>query len=91
MFNLLKRGGRAIKKAIKSGEVIGLPDHDYKLTQNAAWVELAGYAVRIYKTDEGIIVDVFDNEAFKQGDIDAVVASTYAFDQDLSTFSEDES
>lgn len=85
MFNLLRRGGRAIKKAIKSGQVIGLPDHDYLLTQKAGWFELDGYAVRIYKTDEGIVVDVFDNEEFKKGDIDAVVATTYAFDADLST------
>jgi hypothetical protein len=39
-----------------------------------------GFAVRIHQTDEGVVVDVWDGSGFG----DSPIASTYAFDSELS-------
>lgn len=57
---------------------------DYELTDGSGWFDVKGFTVYIHSTDEGVIVDVFDAKELREGDIDAVVASCYAFDTDLA-------
>ncbi len=57
---------------------------DYELTEGSGWFDVKGFTVYIHSTDEGVIVDVFDAKELREGDIDAVVASCYAFDTDLA-------
>jgi hypothetical protein len=56
-----------------------LKDDDYVLTDGAAWFTVKGFAVRIHSTDEGVIVDIFKN-----GEYDDTIATTYAFDHELT-------
>ena len=49
------------------------------LVDGNAWFTIKEFSVRIHATDEGVIVDVW-NEGEEDGD---VVASTYAFDKEL--------
>lgn len=62
----------------------GLAHGDYELTEGSGWFDVKGFTVYIHATDEGVIVDVFDAKELREGDIDAVVASCYAFDTDLA-------
>jgi hypothetical protein len=55
-------------------------DDDYKLVEGAAWFTVKGFSIRIHSTDEGVIVDVFANGK----EMDSPVASTYAFDHELT-------
>lgn len=57
---------------------------DYELTDGSGWFDVKGFTVYIHSTHEGVIVDVFDAKELREGDIDAVVASCYAFDTDLA-------
>lgn len=56
-----------------------LKDGDYTLVDGNAWFTIKGFSVRIHGTDEGVIVDVW-NKGEEDGD---VVASTYAFDEEM--------
>lgn len=71
---------RDLLHKLSTGETerIDLLDGDYTLTEGAGWFDVKGFAIRIHKTDEGVVVDVFNREA----DIAsaAPIASTYAFD-----------
>ena len=61
-----------------------LKDDDYVLEEGAAWLEVKGFAVRIHTTDEGVVVDIFNSKLLNEGLMDdALMASTYAFDNDL--------
>lgn len=62
----------------------GLAHDDYVLTEGSGWFDVKGFTVYIHATDEGVIVDVFDAKELREGDIEAVVASCYAFDTDLA-------
>lgn len=57
---------------------------DYVLTDGSGWFDVKGFTVYIRSTGEGVIVDIFDAAELRDGDIDAVVASCYAFDTDLA-------
>lgn len=65
------------------GGLTKLLDGDYLLTEGCGWFEVKGFAIRIHHTDEGVVVDVFDSAALSNGDTEAIVASTYAFDSEL--------
>jgi len=56
-----------------------IKDGDYVLAEGAGWFEVGGFAIRIKKDDEGVVVDVY-----KKGreDEDSIV-SCYAFDSEL--------
>lgn len=56
-----------------------LKDGDYTLVDGNAWFTIKKFSVRIHGTDEGVIVDVW-NKGEEDGD---VVASTYAFDEEM--------
>lgn len=56
-----------------------LPDAEYRLRDGAAWIEVGGFAVRIFMTDEGVVVDVYENGNEERG----AIASTYAFTNEL--------
>lgn len=59
-------------------ERVHVQDGDYVLADGAAWLEVKNFAIRVYSTDEGVVVDVYKN-----GDeINGVIASAYAFDQE---------
>lgn len=62
-----------------------LADADYVLTEGACWIESPkGFAIRIHESDEGIIVDIYDNKVLNEGDFtSALIAGTYAFTNDL--------
>lgn len=64
--------------------VAKLAHGDYELTDGSGWFDVKGFTVYIHSTGEGVIVDVFDAKELREGDIDAVVASCYAFDTDLA-------
>ena len=57
-----------------------LKDDDYVLTDGAAWFTVKGFAVRIHSTDEGVVIDVFADGK----ELESPVASTYAFDHELT-------
>jgi hypothetical protein len=56
-----------------------LPCGDYTLTDGKAWFEVKGFAIKIHKTDEGVVVDIYQN-GLEDGN---PIASTYAFDNEL--------
>lgn len=56
-----------------------LSDGDYTLSQGKAWIEVGPYAIRIEKTDEGVVVDVYANGH----ENDTEIASCYAFDNEI--------
>lgn len=55
-----------------------LTDGDYILTDNAAWLTVKNFSIRIQGTDEGVVVDVYA----LGHENDDTIASTYAFDTD---------
>lgn len=59
-----------------------LIDDDYILTEGAAWFGVKGFAIRIHSTDEGVVVDVFDNMAMKTEPFVDPITTTCAFDTD---------
>ena len=59
-----------------------LSDGDYTLSDGKAWIEVGPFAVRIEKTDEGIVVDVFANGHEDEDEI----ASCYAFDEEATDY-----
>ena len=63
---------------------MNLPDGDYTLSEGAAWFDVTGFTIRIHRTDEGVVVDIFNAKTALTGDFDAaLVSSTYAFDHEL--------
>lgn len=56
-----------------------LTDNDYTLTEGRAWFTVRGFAVRIHTTDEGLIVDIYQNGK----EDSAPIARTYAHNSDL--------
>ena len=58
-----------------------LQDAEYILSENAAWIEVKNFAIRINATDEGVVVDIYrEGNEWTLGA--APIASTYAFDND---------
>lgn len=56
-----------------------LPNNDYKLTDGEAWFSVKDFSIKIQKTDEGVVVDIYQS-GFEDRD---AIASTYAFDNEL--------
>jgi hypothetical protein len=57
---------------------VELKDGDYILTDGAGWFTVGKFAIRIAKTDEGVVCDVY-----RDGEEDCrALASTYAFDSE---------
>jgi hypothetical protein len=64
---------------------VKLADADYVLTDGAGWFDVDGFAIRIHRTAEGVIADIFDNKLLSDGDIDdSLMATACAFTADLS-------
>jgi hypothetical protein len=64
---------------------MNIPDEDHVLTEGAGWFDVKGFAIRIHRTDEGVVVDIFDSRLLATGEIDdSLMASTYAFDDDIA-------
>jgi len=62
-----------------------LKDNDfYLLVEGAGWFDVKGFAIRVYQTDEGVVVDVFDREKVNNNPHAEPIASTYAFDNETS-------
>jgi hypothetical protein len=55
-----------------------LQDADYILSEGAAWLESDPFSVRIHRTDEGIVVDIYANGK-EDGDS---LASAYAYTEE---------
>lgn len=63
-----------------------LDDGDYVLVEGAGWFDVGAFTVRIHKTDEGVVADIYDATVAKTGDFDAaLMASTYAFTSDCAS------
>ena len=58
---------------------INLQDGDYVLIDGNGWFQIDGFAIRLHRTDEGVIADIWDNA----GEQESPIASTYAFTADL--------
>ena len=57
---------------------MNLKDDDYTLTEGAAWFTVKGFAIRILSTDEGVVVDIYN-----EGEVmELPIASTYALDNE---------
>lgn len=52
---------------------------DYVLTGNSAWVTVGGISVYIKKTDEGVVVDLYE----RNSEMEDPLGSTYAFNNEL--------
>lgn len=52
-----------------------LKDGDYNLVDGAAWFTVRNISVRIYCTDEGVVVDMYPLHA----EMNEAIASTYAY------------
>lgn len=55
------------------------------------WVSLKGFAICIQTTDEGIVVDIYDEAKLDRGEVDdALLGSTYAYSSELNEEGDDE-
>ena len=61
------------------GEIEELKDADHKLIEGAARLLVGGFAIRVYKTDEGVVCDIYSREPSQHD----CLASTCAFDSEL--------
>jgi hypothetical protein len=62
-----------------------ITDGDYKADDTCAvWIDVRGFTVYLHTTDEGIIVDVFNAKHLRDEPYTEAVASTYAFDHELT-------
>jgi hypothetical protein len=57
---------------------IDLKDADYVLTEGAAWFTVKNFSIRIFSTDEGVVVDIYK----KGSEMDSFIAGTYAADDE---------
>lgn len=51
----------------------------------AIWIQVENFDLQIKRTDEGIVVDIFDMDDEDRGES---LASTYAFDTDTMSYQE---
>ena len=51
-----------------------LPDGDYVLTDGAAWFSCDGFAIRIYTTHRGVVVNIYEDGK----EMEAPIATTSA-------------
>lgn len=56
-----------------------LPEGDYVIAGESAWFTVKGFSVKIQKTDEGVVCDIYADGKEDHGSI----ASCYAFDAEL--------
>lgn len=67
---------------------VEIADGDYVLKDGCAWFTVKGhFSVRIHETDEGIVVDVWVKG--HEANDHALLASTYAFDDEATNFLSD--
>jgi hypothetical protein len=57
---------------------MNLKDDDYTLTEGAAWFTVKSFSIRILSTDEGVVVDIYNEGE----EMELPIASTYAFDNE---------
>lgn len=56
----------------------------YLKEDGCGWISIKGFAICVQTTDEGVVVDIYDEAVLDEGRADdALMASTYAFDNDL--------
>lgn len=60
-------------------DTIQIPDGDHELSEGRTWIKVGPYAVLLVKTDEGIVVDVYQDGR----EMDETVTSCWALDADL--------
>ncbi len=56
-----------------------LIDGDYILVDEAAWLTVKNFSIRIHSTDEGVIADIYK----KGHENEDTIAATYAFDAEV--------
>lgn len=69
----------AVDLAYKETHRQFLPDGDYVLMHGKAWLEAGPFAVRVNRTDEGIIADIYESGS----ECDNPLGSTYVFDNEI--------
>jgi len=57
---------------------IPLEENDYVLVNGAGWFTVGKFSIRIYKTDEGVVADIYP-----LGQEHEAIAGTYAFDDEI--------
>jgi hypothetical protein len=62
-----------------------LIDGDHKMDDDGSvWIDVRGFTVHILTTDEGIVVDVFNRSELADRCYVSPIASTYAYDHELT-------
>jgi hypothetical protein len=62
-----------------------LIDGDHKMDDDGSvWIDVRGFTVHILTTDEGIVVDVFNRSELADRCYVSPIASTYAYDDELT-------
>jgi hypothetical protein len=59
--------------------MIDLKEDDYNLVDGGAWFSIKNFSIKINKTDDGIVVDVYQ-KGFEDRD---PIASTWALDSEI--------
>jgi hypothetical protein len=60
---------------------MNLKDDDYTLSEGAAWFTVKEFSIRILSTDEGVVVDIYNEGE----EMELPIASTYAHSEDIAT------
>jgi hypothetical protein len=76
---LIKQNIDAMRLSVVWGQGESLEDGDYTLTEGAGWFSVKGFSIRIMSTDEGVVVDVYEDGK----EMGSPVSSTYAFDSEV--------
>ena len=58
---------------------VQIKDGDYVLTEGGAWFTVGGFSIRLHKTDEGVVVDIYKLGA----ETSSPLGSTWVLDADL--------
>lgn len=61
-------------------------DSDYTLENESVWITVKGFSVYLKKTDEGVIVDIYQKG---QECLSESLAGTYAYDSELEEVEND--
>jgi len=69
------------------GVLLQRGDSDYQLKEKAGscWVEVDGFAIYICRTDEGVVVDIYESGS----EMDESLAGCYAFTNELGSDNEE--
>lgn len=69
------------KQSTDDGERQQLFEGDYELVDGVAWFTCGLFSIRIHRTDEGVVVDMYPEGR----EDDGAVAACYAYDHELPT------